>query len=246
MTLRRLEGFGTLPYTLTEVSEFVIEVAFIAEVTRAASDIPDLIAAVDQRLKERAWIGEILKHEVSPAEQKEINEIYQTREPAASERIRNFILALTGALDRAPIEPAQIELIVNKIKDVEILGYARCRPELFPWRQASGDLQTIAFWLFEVVRLIGRPEQGPDLPKALKTAKTDLPRKRGRPPIPEDLKRKALKAKQSGAPGREVATMIYPHIKNPTRQQIKNALSVLRHFKKRLQVRVSASQVIPQ
>lgn len=56
-------------------------------------------------------------------------------------------------------------------------------------------------------------------------------KKPGRPPIPEERKRKALEAKSQGKSNKQCAQIIYdaPY---PTAQQVKNVYSILRYYKK--------------
>jgi hypothetical protein len=57
--------------------------------------------------------------------------------------------------------------------------------------------------------------------------------KRGRPPtIPDDLKEKALKAKDSGKSNKHCAAIIY-QVRYPTLQQAKNTSTILREYKKK-------------
>ncbi len=58
------------------------------------------------------------------------------------------------------------------------------------------------------------------------------PRKRGRPPLPDERKAQALSKKQSGATDRECARIIYG-IPYPTRRQVNNVPSILTYYRKK-------------
>ncbi len=64
-------------------------------------------------------------------------------------------------------------------------------------------------------------------------AEMTTPRKRGRPPIADELKIKALEAKANGGSNRDAAKELYS-TRYPTPQQVKNVPTILRHFADRM------------
>ena len=71
------------------------------------------------------------------------------------------------------------------------------------------------------------------------TLSPEVPRKRGRPAISLERKRKALEAKQrTGGTNKSAAKILYD-TEHPTLRQIKNAPSILKHYQKSLAMKKS-------